>query len=82
MLPKTFPSGRLPRSQPTRVRGPREGPLRSGLGLRAGQVVARLAERPRPAGSCGSASALSRISRLLGLSWKEPDPGTLAKVAD
>lgn len=67
-LPRPARSRRLPYSTLTRVRWRQESPLHSGPGLRVGAGVARMAEGQRWAGSCGSASGLSRISLLLGLS--------------
>lgn len=49
------------------------GPAALEEGPRVGEGGAPPAEGQRRAGRCGSASGLSRISLLLGLSWKEPE---------
>lgn len=59
------------------------GPAAPESGLRVGEGAARPAEGPSRDGRCGSASGLSRISPLLGLSWEGAGgtQGPLAKVA-
>lgn len=74
-LRRTVGSLRLPPSALTRVRG--GGRARCpGVRAEGGPGRCRLAEGQRRAGRPGSASGLSRISLLLGLSWKEREgPG-------